>query len=147
MMGVVLPKMPDAATNTCFPSTHPSPLDFSTADNMKMHLQHLLDSKGKQLQQAGSLEQCILAQQKKLEEWIMQIQDAMEGEGNGEEIQELYKQLVDMQLFWDEENARLSSAFGSSAKVYSLASLLCFTSILILFSVFFEQYISFTHPA
>jgi len=77
MMGAVLPKMPDAATDTHFPSIHPSPLDFSTADNMKMHLQHLLDSKGKQLQQAGSLGQCILAQQKELEEQIKQIQDAM----------------------------------------------------------------------
>jgi len=112
-------KMPDSVTDTrndTLSSTHPSPLDFSTAFDMKTNLQRLLYSKEKQLQQAGNLGQRVLAQQMELEERIKQIQDAMEGEGDSE-TGGLYKQLVDTQLVWDEENARLSSAFGSGAKV------------------------------
>src|SRR5882762_6734726 len=56
----------------------------SSAGDMKFHLQNLLDSKEKQLQQAGTLGQRVLAQQMELEERIRQIQEVIE-EGRGEE--------------------------------------------------------------
>jgi vacuolar-type H+-ATPase subunit I/STV1 len=101
---------------------------------MKTHLQNLLDSKEKQLQQAGSLGQRVLAQQMELEERIRQLQEVIE-EGKGEdddeerldeETRERYRQLADTLLAWDEENARLSSAFGSGAKVCVSRIALCY---------------------
>ena len=153
-----LPKMPDFsidAGNDPFPSSaHLGSLNFSTAVDMKTHLQHLLDSKEKQLQQAGSLGQRVLAQQMELEERIRQIQEAME-EGKGEEEQQLdedarerYRQLADTLLAWDDENARLSSTFGLGVKVCLSIILLrpraydLFSSLFIAFS---ERRISLTH--
>jgi hypothetical protein len=132
-----LPKMPDFATDIGsdpFSSAHFSSLNFSSADEMKTHLQNLLDSKEKQLQQAGSLGQRVLAQQMELEERIRQLQEVIE-EGKGEdddeerldeETRERYRQLADTLLAWDEENARLSSAFGSGAKVCVSRIVLCY---------------------
>jgi len=158
-----LPKMPDFATDNGddpFSSAPITSLNFSTAGDIKSHLQHLLDSKEKQLQQAGSLGQRVLAQQMELEERIRQIQEVIE-EGRGEEdeeqrldeeTRERYRQLADTLLAWDEENAKLSSAFGSGSKVCLLAFLACCTIVLI--SIFFplstaiyERHIPLTHPA
>jgi len=94
---------------------------FSTAGDMKFHLQSLLDSKEKQLQQAGSLGQRVLAQQMELEERIRQLQELEADKGEDDEIdheaRERYHELADTILAWDSENAQLSSAFGSSSKV------------------------------
>ncbi|KAF8962640.1 hypothetical protein BDZ97DRAFT_2059572 [Flammula alnicola] len=107
----VLPPMPD------FSSSH-NP--FSTAGDMKLHLQNLLDSKEKQLQQAGSLGQRVLAQQMELEERIRQLHDLEADKGEDDEIdhdaRERYRELADTIMAWDSENAQLSSAFGSSSK-------------------------------
>ncbi|KAF9528362.1 hypothetical protein CPB83DRAFT_791687 [Crepidotus variabilis] len=108
----VLPPMPDFSSND----------PFSTAGDMKMHLQTLLDSKEKQLQQAGSLGQRVLAQQMELEERIRQLQE-LEGDKSEEDeidsdARERYRELADTLLAWDAENAQLSSAFGGSSKRY-----------------------------
>ena len=94
---------------------------FSTAGDMKYHLQNLLDSKEKQLQQAGSLGQRVLAQQMELEERIRQLQVLEADKGEDDEIdlgaRERYRELAETILAWDSENAQLSSAFGGSSKV------------------------------
>jgi hypothetical protein len=94
---------------------------FSTAGDMKYHLQNLLDSKEKQLQQAGSLGQRVLAQQMELEERIRQLQVLEADKGEDDDIdlgaRERYRELAETILTWDTENAQLSSAFGGGSKV------------------------------
>ena len=94
---------------------------FSTAGDMKYHLQNLLDSKEKQLQQAGSLGQRVLAQQMELEERIRQLQVLEADKGEDDEIdlgaRERYHELAETIMAWDTENAQLSSAFGGGSKV------------------------------
>jgi hypothetical protein len=97
-------------------SAHNTP--FSSAGDMKFYLQSLLDSKEKQLQQAGTLGQRVLAQQMELEERIRQLQDIEADKSEDDEIDEQarirYRELADTLVSWDSENAQLSSAFGSS---------------------------------
>ncbi|EEB88647.1 hypothetical protein MPER_13421, partial [Moniliophthora perniciosa FA553] len=101
------------------------PVQLSSASDMKSHLQTLLDAKEKQLQQAGTLGQRVLAQQMELEERIRQLQqtigdaDSSEGgyESGGEgtvsrEAKERFEELAETLVKWDRENAVLSSAFG-----------------------------------
>jgi hypothetical protein len=109
---------------------------------MKFHLQTLLDSKEKQLQQAGMLGQRVLAQQTELEERIRQLQELegdyeLVGTGGGlsgaassgadeQELRERWEELRAVIDGWDRENAQLSSAFGakvSSAFYFSPVSL------------------------
>jgi hypothetical protein len=89
----------------------------SSAGDMKFHLQNLLDSKEKQLQQAGTLGQRVLAQQMELEERIRQLQEADADKGEDDELDaaatERYRELAETIRAWDAENAQLSSAFGS----------------------------------
>src|SRR6266436_5714349 len=98
---------------------------FSTAGDMKFHLQNLLDSKEKQLQQAGTLGQRVLAQQMELEERIRQLQEADADKGENDELDteatKRYRELAETIRTWDAENAQLSSAFGSKVSFkYSL---------------------------
>ncbi|KAI5996283.1 coiled-coil protein [Pisolithus albus] len=90
---------------------------FSSAGERKFHLQLLLDTKEKQLQQAGALGQRVLAQQIELEEKIRQIQEFDAERGDDEELdteaRERYRELAETIKAWDTENARLSSAFGA----------------------------------
>jgi hypothetical protein len=83
---------------------------FSTAGDMKYHLQNLLDSKEKQLQQAGSLGQRVLAQQMELEERIRQLQILEVDKGEDDEIdlgaRERYHELAETILAWDSEKVR-----------------------------------------
>lgn len=100
---------------------------FSTAGDMKYHLQNLLDSKEKQLQQAGSLGQRVLAQQMELEERIRQLHMLESDKGEDDEIdleaRERYRELADTVLSWDSENAQLSSAFGGSSQVRGVCNI------------------------
>ncbi|KAF8905236.1 hypothetical protein CPB84DRAFT_1745558 [Gymnopilus junonius] len=111
----VLPPMPDFLS-----SSAADPLTFSTAGDMKFYLQNLLDSKERQLQQAGSLGQRVLAQQMELEERIRQLQELEADKGEDDQIdheaRERYHELAETVVAWDQENAQLSSAFGGSSK-------------------------------
>ncbi|KAJ7269681.1 hypothetical protein C8J57DRAFT_318669 [Mycena rebaudengoi] len=84
---------------------------------MKYHLQSLLDSKERQLQQAGTLGQRVLAQQMELEERIRQLQefdaDKLEDDKVDEDARNRYRELAETLMAWDQENAELSSGFGS----------------------------------
>ncbi|KAF9467802.1 hypothetical protein BDZ94DRAFT_1294718 [Collybia nuda] len=107
----VLPHMPDF-------SAQYGP--FTSAGDMKFHLQTLLDNKEKQLQQAGTLGQRVLAQQMELEERIRQLQEIEAEKSDDDDIdeqaRERYRELADTLISWDTENAQLSSAFGSSKR-------------------------------
>ncbi|KAL1734245.1 hypothetical protein EV714DRAFT_281352 [Schizophyllum commune] len=80
---------------------------------MKYQLQSLLDSKEKQLQQAGTLGQRVLAQQMELEERIRQIQefaaDHSEDDDIDLQVRDKYEELANTIRAWDTENAQLSS--------------------------------------
>ncbi|KAG1730816.1 coiled-coil protein [Suillus paluster] len=89
---------------------------FSSAGQRKFRLQLLLDSKERQLQQAGTLGQRVLAQQIELEEKIRQLQEFDAERAEDEELdtdaRERYRELAETISAWDAENAQLSSAFG-----------------------------------
>lgn len=93
--------------------------DFSSSPtggtgDLKFHLQSLLDAKEKQLQQAGTLGQRVLAQQMELEERIRQLQE--EEQGDAEEVKARYTELAEVIEGWDKENATLSGAFGNKVR-------------------------------
>lgn len=89
---------------------------YDSAGDMRSHLQSLLDAKEKQLQQAGTLGQRVLAQQMELEERIRQLQELDAGKADEEDLdmeaKEKYQELAESLIAWDAENAQLSSAFG-----------------------------------
>ncbi|KDQ58494.1 hypothetical protein JAAARDRAFT_83517, partial [Jaapia argillacea MUCL 33604] len=84
--------------------------------DMRLQLQALLDRKGKQLQQAATLGQRVLAQQMELEERIRQLQDMEVNKADDDDIdadmKEIYRELMDTIRTWNSENVQLSSAFG-----------------------------------
>jgi len=91
--------------------------DTPSSSDMKSHLQTLLDNKEKQLQQAATLGQQVLAQKTELDKRIRQLKE-LEGEksddGQVDEVaRERYRELADTLVSWDKENAQLSSAFWS----------------------------------
>ncbi|KAL0069266.1 hypothetical protein AAF712_003630 [Marasmius tenuissimus] len=105
------------------------PAQLSSASDIRSHFQVLLDEKEKQLQQAGTLGQRVLAQQIELEERIRQLQETIgdgdsaeggyesggEGGTNNKEAAERLTELAETLLQWDRENAILSSSFGKSS--------------------------------
>jgi hypothetical protein len=88
----------------------------SSAGAVRQRLTYLLDAKEKQLQQAGTLGQRVLAQQMELEERIRQLQeidaDKNEDEELDPEAQERYRELGETIRTWEQENAHLSSTFA-----------------------------------
>lgn len=80
----------------------------SSTLHMKSNLQSLLDDKEKQLQQAATLGQRVLAQQMELEERIRQLEE-LDEDDDGDK----YRELAETISTWDTENAQLSSGFGS----------------------------------
>ncbi|KAG6841489.1 hypothetical protein C0991_010347 [Blastosporella zonata] len=88
---------------------------------MKFHLQTVLDNKEKQLQQAATLGQRVLAQRVELEERIRQLQELEADKAEDDRIdpgaRERYRELADTLVAWDSENAQLSTAFGSSKRI------------------------------
>ncbi|KIK68458.1 hypothetical protein GYMLUDRAFT_54091 [Collybiopsis luxurians FD-317 M1] len=97
---------------------------YDSAGDMRSHLQSLLDAKEKQLQQAGTLGQRVLAQQMELEERIRQLQELDADKSDDEELdletKEKYQELAESLLAWDAENALLSGAFGKSSSAPSI---------------------------
>jgi hypothetical protein len=93
---------------------------LGSAGNMRQHLQFLLDSKEKQLQQAGTLGQRVLAQQMELEERIRQLQeleaDKAEDDDLSSEMRLRYRELSNTLKSWEEENMQLSSAIGGNVR-------------------------------
>jgi hypothetical protein len=111
-----LPIMADFANN-----------GLSSIGDMRLHLQNLLDLKEKQLQQAGTLGQRILAQQVELEERVRQLQEVEADKGDDEDldsdIRDRYRDLANVVKAWDSENGQLSSNLGSKVGSSSASSL------------------------
>jgi len=83
---------------------------------MRQHLQNLVDSKEKQLQQAAALGESLLAQRVELEERVRLLQD-IDGDKSDEitaDMRERYRELADAVRAWDLGNTRLTTAFSSS---------------------------------
>ncbi|KAH8996727.1 hypothetical protein EDB92DRAFT_1933646 [Lactarius akahatsu] len=100
--------------------SHPKSLDFSfhssSSDDMRQHLQNLLDSKEKQLQQAAALGERLLAQRVELEERVRLIQevDADKTDEVTADIRERYRELADTVRAWDFGIVQLTTAFTHS---------------------------------
>jgi hypothetical protein len=103
--------LPAGATSSLMATTTTT----TNAGDMKLHLQNLLDSKEKQLQQAATLGQRVLAQRVELEERIRQLQEMDADKPDEEEIdfeaRERYRELAEAIDAWDADNSALSSAF------------------------------------
>ena len=100
---------------------------LASAGSMRHFLQGLLDIKEKQLQQAGTLGQRVLAQQMELEERVRQLQDIDSERTEDEEVSAetrlCYRDLANTLKTWDEENFTLSQTFGTSV-FFSFPSLI-----------------------
>ena len=87
--------------------------------DMRAHLQSLLDNKEKQLQQVGTLGQCILSQQAQLDVRVTQLHKLETELGNNQdldsEIRERYRELTEMVKAWDADNIQLTQSFGPKA--------------------------------
>ncbi|KAH9177580.1 hypothetical protein EDB89DRAFT_2218243 [Lactarius sanguifluus] len=108
--------------------SHPKSLDFSfhssSSDDMRQHLQNLLDGKEKQLQQAAALGERLLAQRVELEERVRLIQevDADKTDEVTADIRERYRELADTVRAWDFGIVQLTTAFTHSNVNGSLPS-------------------------
>ncbi|KAH9042692.1 hypothetical protein EDB85DRAFT_1916285 [Lactarius pseudohatsudake] len=108
--------------------SHPKSLDFSfhssSSDDMRQHLQNLLDGKEKQLQQAAALGERLLAQRVELEERVRLIQevDADKTDEVTADIRERYRELADTVRAWDFGIVQLTTAFTPSNVNGSLPS-------------------------
>ncbi|KAL6301077.1 hypothetical protein BKA93DRAFT_493457 [Sparassis latifolia] len=90
---------------------------LSSPGDMRLYLQNLLDDKEKELQQAGTLGQQLLAQRMELEERTRQLQEMdLEGETADDDdldvsVRERFRDLAHTIKAWDGENEQLLSLF------------------------------------
>jgi hypothetical protein len=105
------------------------PLHSSSPNDMRLHLQNLLDGKEKQLQQAAALGERLLAQRVELEERVRPLQDvdADKGDEITADMRERYRELADAVRNWDIGNAQLTSAFTSSVRILVLYTVFSLT--------------------
>ena len=103
-----------------------NPLDFplhsSSPHDMRHHLQNLLDGKEKQLQQAASLGERLLAQRVELEERVRLLQeiDVDKTDEITADMRERYRELADTVRAWEFGNVQLTSTFTSSVCILAL---------------------------
>ena len=90
---------------------------LASAGSLRQHLQELIDSKEKQLEQAATLGKRVLEQRKDLEQRIKELQaidsDKNEHDQVSADMRLRYRELANTVEAWDEENVDLSSGFGS----------------------------------
>lgn len=95
-------------------------VDATTSGDMRFYLQNLLDGKEKQLQQAGTLGQQLLAQRMELEERIRQLQeldlDVSNDDSDDATVREKYRELAETIKAWDAENEVLSNTFVTGVR-------------------------------
>jgi cell division protein FtsB len=86
---------------------------------MRQHLQSLLDSKEKQLQQAAALGERLLAQRVELEERVRLLQetDADTSDEITADMRERYRELADAVRAWDFGNVQLTATFTPSVGI------------------------------
>ena len=90
---------------------------MSSTGSMRAHLQSLMRAKEMQIQHAGTLGQRVLAQQLELDNLIRELQDVDADRDSREEpsaeMRLRYRDLTKTLDAWDDENAKLTNAFGS----------------------------------
>ena len=130
-------------------SPHQNALDFpfhsSSSDDMRQHLQNLLDSKEKQLQQAAALGERLLAQRVELEERVRPLQeiDADRTDEITADMRERYRELADAVRAWDFGNVQLTAAFTSSVCILILYIDFLLAETPVIFFTFFGLLSSF----
>ena len=94
------------------PSTLSNNLSNGTSSgDVRFLLQSLLDDKEKQLQQAGTLGQQLLAQRMELDDTVKMLQEMLDA-GDGDEVREKLGELDEIIKRWDAENEQLSIPLG-----------------------------------
>ena len=83
----------------------------TTSGDLRYFLQSLLDDKEKQLQQAGTLGQQLLAQRMELDDTVRMLLETLDA-GDGDEVREKLRDLEDTLKGWDNENEQLSLPLG-----------------------------------
>jgi hypothetical protein len=106
--------------------SRPNPLDLplhsSSPHDMRQNLQNLLDGKEKQLQQAATLGERLLAQRVELEERVRLLQetDVDKSDEITADMRERYRELADTVRAWEFGNVQLTSTFTSSVRILAL---------------------------
>jgi len=110
----------DAPFHTMSDSLSPG---VPTIDDMKSHLQILLDNKEKELQQVGTLGQRILSQQVQLDERVHQLHEFEKELGDNQdlepEVRRRYGELTEMVKAWETDNTQLTQSFGPKVRPFS----------------------------
>ena len=83
----------------------------TSSGDMRFYLQSLLDDKEKQLQQAGTLGQQLLAQRMELDDTVKMLQEMLDI-GDGDEVRDKLRELDETIRTWDAENEQLSVPLG-----------------------------------
>ncbi|KAJ3538769.1 hypothetical protein NM688_g6472 [Phlebia brevispora] len=94
------------------PSTLSNTLNNGTSSgDMRFYLQSILDDKEKQLQQAGTLGQQLLAQRMELDDTVRVLLEMLDV-GDGDEVRDKLRELEETVKTWDKENEQLSIPLG-----------------------------------
>ena len=98
-----------------------------TTGDMRQHLQNLLDTKDRQVQQVATLGERVLQQRMELEEKIYQLRDLDVDRGDSEDINGetrlQYHDLDNMIKSWEEENAQLTGTLGIEVRLIVSSSI------------------------
>lgn len=109
------------------PSTLSNTLSNGTSSgDVRFLLQSLLDDKEKQLQQAGTLGQQLLAQRMELDDTVRMLLEMLDA-GDGDEVREKLGELEDTIKSWDTENEQLSIPLGIKVRSSVTSSSSCLT--------------------
>lgn len=107
--------------DTYVPSTLSNSLNNgnNSSGDMRFFLQSLLDDKEKQLQQAGTLGQQLLAQRIELDDTVRMLHEMLDV-GEGDEVRDKLRELEETIKTWDAENEQLSVPLGVKVRGLSI---------------------------
>lgn len=91
----------------------------NSSGDMRFFLQSLLDDKEKQLQQAGTLGQQLLAQRIELDDTVRMLHEMLDV-GEGDEVRDKLRELEETIKTWDAENEQLSVPLGVKVRGLSI---------------------------
>ena len=103
-----------------------------TTGDMRQHLQNLLDTKDRQVQQVATLGERVLQQRMELEEKIYQLRDLDVDRGDSDDINGetrlRYHDLANMLKSWEEENVQLAGTLGIEVRATAFFGLIPFSA-------------------
>ena len=114
----------DGGDNYVPSSLSTTPSDGGASGDVRFLLQSLLDEKEKQLQQAGTLGQQLLAQRMELDDRVRMLLEMLDS-GDGDDVREKLGELEETVKSWDAENEQLSGPLGSKVRLCTAS---CFVS-------------------